>query len=252
MEKEKDRFDEPVDKLPFLEASHRPEEFQKEPGDFLILFKGNSITAHGFSRESVEKLGWDHLSGMAASSAERDYVHLFSGLVQQTMPGRRVRILIGQGGRPGLVLSHLEPERRLDPDLVIVQNGEHCAHVPLLDEFRRDHPLLLNTLKELYPRARIFSVGVWNPRCREEFIEAAGADYAASARQIEEIQRCSAAAAGIPFVPVSGFENDPANSGSGKVAPVRWHPNDNGMRCYAESLFNAFLDHRSARSSRPQ
>ena len=47
---------------------------------------------------------------------------------------------------------------------------------------------------------------------------------------------------GVPFAEVSKYENDPANTGSGGVAGVRWHPNDNGMRRYAEAAFRAFLE----------
>lgn len=44
-----------------------------EGGDSVIkvAFVGNSISLHGIA----ENIGWDHKSGMAASSIDNDYVH---------------------------------------------------------------------------------------------------------------------------------------------------------------------------------
>ena len=65
-------------------------------------------------------------------------------------------------------------------------------------------------------------------------------DYDECAREVEAAQRRISEQLGIAFVPVSPFENDPANTGDGATAGVRWHPNDNGMKCYADAVFKAF------------
>ena len=41
-------------------------------GNLKILFVGNSITRHGV----LEEIGWLNDHGMAASSIDKDYVHL--------------------------------------------------------------------------------------------------------------------------------------------------------------------------------
>ena len=44
-----------------------------------VMFVGNSITLHGVATE----IGWDHEWGMAASDAEKDYVHILMRKVKE-------------------------------------------------------------------------------------------------------------------------------------------------------------------------
>ena len=99
----------------------------------------------------------------------------------------------------------------------------------------------LQNIRSLFPKSKIIAIGIWNPRCREEFKECTGENYFENAVRIEKVQSKVAVELGIPFASVSKYENDPANTGDGKVAAVRWHPNDNGMKCYADEAFKAFL-----------
>ena len=54
-----------------------------------LLIVGNSITLHGPKAD----IGWDHNFGMAASLAERDYVHL---LASRLMENEDVLIMVRQ------------------------------------------------------------------------------------------------------------------------------------------------------------
>ena len=111
--------------------------------------------------------------------------------------------------------------------------------------------LLAEQIQKEMPEKRVRAVfgtpgSIWNPGCSEEYKECTDKDYDISAKKIREIQQQVCAKLNIPFASVSAYENDPANSGSGKVAAVRWHPNDNGMRCYADEALKAFKKLKSS------
>ena len=180
---------EELDKLTFVEGAVEAAGFVKAEGDYVILFKGNSITRHAFTPKTAVNLGWDHESGMAASSSDKDYVHLFARGVQRQLLGRRVRVVIGRCGRPELARLGLEEERVFAPDLVVIQNGEHSAFAPEVDRFEEQHCRLIQETKASFPGAGIISVGIWNPRCREEFATCTAPDYDECARRVEAIQR---------------------------------------------------------------
>ena len=55
---------------------------------FRVLFVGNSITRHGPKPD----IGWPWDWGMAASSIENDYVHLFMRMLKCLIPGASHRI----------------------------------------------------------------------------------------------------------------------------------------------------------------
>ncbi len=240
------------DKLSFVESLSPMDAagMERTSEDFVILAKGNSITCHGFNEKTIKNLGWDRECGMAASDKEHDYIHLFCGMVQKYLPGRRVRLVIGKGGRPDIAMQTIEEEKKLRPDLIVVQNGEHSAFKPESDLFEEKFDRLLTALKTFPGAPVIISIGLWNPRCREEFRECTSPGHLTLAPVLEKIQRKLAAKHGIEFAPVSPYENDPENTGCGAVAGVRWHPNDAGMRCYAKAAFEAFLRSMEKRSSK--
>ncbi len=215
------------DKLPFLRPGET-KEVPKAENEYVILMNGNSITRHGVNPDVIKKLGWTTTCGMAASSEEKDYAHLLAAKIQATMPKKKVRLVFG------------DKEKRIVPDLIVLQGGEHVT-ASMLPKFEEQENRRFAELRKTYPKAKIISIGIWNPRCREEFKTCTGPTYAENAPAVEKIQRKVAEKFGIPFASVSKYENDPANTGSGKVAAVRWHPNDNGMKRYAEEAFNAYL-----------
>jgi hypothetical protein len=122
----------------------------------------------------------------------------------------------------------------------VVQDGEHSAYSPWGEHFSADYEKLLLSLKEFPDNPVIITIGIWNPRCRKEFIDCTSPDYDSWARKINSIQEEISGRLGILFASVSAFENDPLNTGDGKVAGVRWHPNDNGMVKYADAAFEKF------------
>jgi hypothetical protein len=56
--------------------------FGKENGSPRVLYVGNSITRHGPKPD----IGWTNDCGMAASSIEKDYVHVNAAMVAKVKP----------------------------------------------------------------------------------------------------------------------------------------------------------------------
>lgn len=221
------------DKLPFF-PPEQEKGHKKDLYDYLILMIGNSITRHGTSPEILTKYGWDHVGGMAASCEEKDYAHLLAKKIQETMPDRKVRLVFNDAQNADQFRKAGDMD--LKPDLIVYQGGEHwgTSHLPGLKDVYR---AMLQALRASYPSAKLITIGIWNPLCRDEFQEFSSKK---NSMIIENIQKTVSAEFGISFVSVLAFSQNPDNTGYGKVAAVRWHPNDNGMKCYAEALFKEF------------
>jgi len=221
------------DPLPFLAPEYDSAVPFRE-NEFRIYFIGNSITRHGVNAKTIEKYGWNRVCGMAASCEENDYAHLLAAKIQRYLPEKKVTVSFGK------MEDFAASGKTFAPGLVVFQSGEHIRNedVPTYPGNFTDS---LQMIRNACPDAMIVVIGVWNPRCREEFKECTGENYFENAAKIAVMQNEVAGKLNVPFASVSEYENDPENTGDGKVAAVRWHPNDNGMRCYAESAFRAFL-----------
>ncbi len=107
-----------VDPNPFLEFfNSRP----VAPDAFRVLFIGDSLTFH-----TPLPHVWDYFSGMAATSADKDFVHL-SSTYMQTKVSRPVEVFydISRDGKMGTMLAYYRSHPELKPDLIVVQGGEH-------------------------------------------------------------------------------------------------------------------------------
>lgn len=98
--------------------------FEVKDGDGLrVLFVGNSITKHGIKPD----IGWNRDCGMAASSVEKDYVHILSARIAREQPDAAIRIL--QVGEYERNFSHVEASAvyadaaRFQPDIVVMFFG---------------------------------------------------------------------------------------------------------------------------------
>ena len=212
------------DKLSYVKPASVEDVGEKKKDEYVIAFAGNSITRHGVNDKTIRDLGWARECGMAASCEKNDYAHLLAELIQREMPEKKVRCVFGTPKSPA--------------DLIVHQGGEHDAIPERLTTYEEQLEKRLEEYRKITPA--VIVIGIWNPRCREEFNECTDKNYDTSAKQIEKMQERVCAKLGIPFASVSRYENDPENTGDGKVAGVRWHPNDNGMRCYAAEAFKAF------------
>ena len=79
-----------------VDSTHNLNYFNDRPmptNAYRVLFVGDSLTYHGQTPNL-----WNYDSGMAASSPEKDFVHLVTKHLQEKLGTRPVEILINNGG----------------------------------------------------------------------------------------------------------------------------------------------------------
>jgi hypothetical protein len=198
-----------------------------------ILFLGNSITLHGPKAD----IGWTGDWGMAASGADRDYVHLIAGALAAragTAPEVMVENIADFERTPDTfdLKARLEKPLAFGADIVVVAIGEN---VPALRTdaaraaFRGHVRELLATVKGKGGPA-VYVRGCFGPDPAKD----------------EVLKQAAAAEAGVTFVDISAVGRDPANR-AGAERPiahqgVAGHPGDKGMRAIADALLKAIAD----------
>ncbi len=117
-----------------------------------ILFLGNSITLHG----PAANIGWTGNWGMAASSEEKDFVHLLTEQVAQAAGGKpKIMVRNIADFERGLasfdIQERLKEELAFHPDVVVLAIGENCA-TPDNDEAKRAFSTALDNLLDAIER----------------------------------------------------------------------------------------------------
>jgi lysophospholipase L1-like esterase len=196
-------------------------------GKLVVL--GNSITAHG----PAPAIGWTGDWGMAASAADKDFVHLLAARLGKAAGGQ-VKFMarniadFERGHADYDIAAGMKDELALKPDVVVVAIGEN---VPALasDEAKAKYAeafdRLLSTL-EANSHPAIF--------VRSQFWADATKD---------EIMKRVAEAHGAAFIDAGPFGRDPANAARSERQfsndAVAGHPGDRGMQALADALFAA-------------
>lgn len=194
-----------------------------------ILFLGNSITKHG----PAPQIGWEGDWGMAASSADKDYVHLVTAAIERDA-GARPKILVKniadfERKHAGYdYAKELAAELAFKPEIVFVAIGENVpepktdeakqayatAYAALLAELRKNSAPLIITRGSFWPNA-----------VKDELMRQASKD------------------AGVTFVELNEIGRDAKNAASAerdfKHAGVAGHPGDRGMQAIADALVAA-------------
>jgi len=210
--------------------------------DYRILFIGDSITRHGFSKKTVSELGWDHLAGMAATREENDYAHLLSAKIQALMPEKKVDLQFHNKGGSGSAaqrLSAIAEFANLAADLVVVQLGEHEKEADGAEALEKNYRKLLEAIRAWPSKPVVICTGVWNPYKAGE-----KKSYDGWTRKAEDTMQGVCKSMSIPFASVEKYALDPECSGTGTSSGVKWHPNDKGMQGYADAIFAAFEESR--------
>lgn len=205
-----------------------------EEGSFDYVALGNSVTCS----ESVGELWWGNW-GMAASSEDKDYVHLLSDWLGSQMDAPVTTTVLDlkpwevEWDRDG-VLSDYKGYFNEYTDLVTIQTGENI--VDFKESLGKDYLMLVKFVREAAPNAQILMLG-----------EVLWPDEA-----IEDAKKAACEAFDVTFVDMAeyltGYEESYKSFIGAKVLgadgkkhaisdeAVAAHPNDEGMACIARQV----------------
>lgn len=194
-----------------------------------VLFLGNSITLHG----PAPKIGWKGNWGMAASSPEKDYVHLVTQALTKSQgkpPKTLVRnIATFERNYASYDLKkHLQDAVSFQPDLVIVAIGENVPQLKAEEEKARFKASVDELLKLVQSKSQptiIVRSSFWSNPAKDSALKAA----------------CQQA--GGTFVDISKLGKAEANYARSERkfehAGVAAHPGDRGMQAIANAIVKA-------------
>ncbi|MFH1922762.1 MAG: beta-L-arabinofuranosidase domain-containing protein, partial [Planctomycetota bacterium] len=197
-----------------------------------ILFLGNSITLHGPKAD----IGWTGNWGMAASSEDKDYVHLVtSALAQHT--GSRPQIMVRniadfeRNYATYDVDSQMKDLFAFDPDLVVLAIGENVPALGSEDAKAQFKAGVMNILSIALAK-------------RHPLVVVRSCFWADAAKDEVLSQACQEAD-GI-FVNAGPLGRDAANAARSERSfthdGVAGHPGDKGMKALADAIVKAVLN----------
>lgn len=194
-----------------------------------VLFLGNSITLHG----PAPKIGWTGNWGMAASAADKDFVHLVTRALAKSPEAAPETMIKNVATFERQYASYdakadLKDALDFQADLIIVAIGEN---VPGL-ESEKDQAQFTASVAKLLQQVRgdrqptiIVRSCFWPNRPKDEALR----------------QACQQV--GGTFVDISGLSKDEANYARSERdfqhAGVAAHPGDRGMQAIADAILKA-------------
>lgn len=194
-----------------------------------VLFLGNSITLHG----TAPNIGWTGNWGMAASTREKDYVHLLLDRIAKAAGGKPVVMVknIADFERRQSdfnVSEGLQDELAFEADLIVIAIGENASSPKTDDAKAKYGAAFANLLAELKKRGQptlIVRSCFWPDPAKDQIMKKVCED------------------AGGVFVDNSKLGGDESNYARSERkiehAGVAGHPGDKGMQAIADTLWNA-------------
>ncbi|TDE18188.1 SGNH/GDSL hydrolase family protein [Dyadobacter psychrotolerans] len=193
-----------------------------------ILIIGNSITKH-----PLAPFWWGNW-GMAASTKEKDFVHLLVSLLRQRSPSIDFSVLQASGwerNHEKFVFAAYDSVFLNKPDLVIIRLGENVKE---LAGFDQSYLNFINYIKEKSPAARIVVTGnFWTNHAKDLAIKKA------------------AESAKVLYIPLDDLDTKENKSSIGAIVTgddgakhvidhngVANHPGDEGMKQIAERIYS--------------
>jgi hypothetical protein len=198
-------------------------------GGVRVVFLGNSITLHSV----LPSIGWMNEWGMAASAAEKDYVHLVTrGIERET--GRRADVRIRnladfERGFKDYDFGREKDLADFNPDFLVVALGENVPALQTGEErlaFRDAvKKLLAGFMRERSTPIAVVRGVFWKNDWKDAMMAHAASDFS------------------IPFVPTGDLGDDPSMRATGlfKHTGVAAHPGDKGMAATAARILEGLF-----------
>jgi hypothetical protein len=184
-----------------------------------LLVIGNSITQHAPS----EGLGWPNDCGMAATSREKDFIHVLHQKLVKLQPQHK----------PVLEFAHIANEAAMtgfdallpcNADLIVIELGDNYRGKANVEELQKPYEKMIADLKQGHT-CKVFCVGAWGNAALNPFIKAAAEAQGATYVDIQNL---------FPDV-----KNRAASEGHFKNDGVNWHPGNRGMSEIAAAIWKA-------------
>lgn len=193
-----------------------------EPVFSNVLILGNSITRHS----PAPQIGWYGDWGMAASSIEKDFVHILIRNFKTQNPDARINfknISDFERGYWNYDYSKLDSLKNLKPDLIILRIGENVQDVDMDSyDFKTSYISLIDYFKENNASAKVI--------CVSSFYEK---------ERVETLINNASKEKKLPFISLSYLSNDLTNTAAGVFSDpgVASHPSDKGMELIASRIW---------------
>lgn len=199
---------------------------------FKILVIGNSLSMHGVAKD----IGWNHFSGMAATSIERDYVHLLYKKIENKLPNRKLCLRISGFANFERNLAEFNPESldsliNYQPDLVIFQLGENVRIQGNELLFKEKYIELINSFKQNGNPMTICTTPFFPSLPKNEIVEKVALSTNSYLVDLSH----------LPLLNTENYakveKNYLGDKSVWKVGGIGIHPGDIGMKNIAEQIF---------------
>ena len=200
-----------------------------------ILFLGNSITLHGPKAD----IGWTGNWGMAASSEDKDYVHLVtSALAEHTGSTPQIMVRNIADFERNYATYDVDGQMKdlfaFDPDLVVLAIGENVPALGSEDAKAQFKAGVMNILRCALAK-------------RHPLVVVRSCFWADAAK--DEVLRQACQEADAIFVDAGPLGREAANAARSERSfthdGVAGHPGDQGMKALADAIVQAVLNRQT-------
>lgn len=191
-----------------------------------ILFLGNSISLHGLSKE----VNWTHVSGMAASSEDKDYIHILVKLLSEDLKSQIeyqiVNIADFERSYSTFNYDRLSSARNFNSDLVVFQIGENVSSSGIDQGSIVFQSAYIKLVESIDSKSKVICLPFWPDKTKNRIITQVALETGSSLVDLSHI------GSGLEPLNFARSENKYTHSG------VAAHPGDYGMENIAKAIFS--------------
>jgi hypothetical protein len=202
---------------------------------YKILVLGNSIARHG----KAEEIGWTaHDGGMAATTEDKDYVHLLFKKMEALLPNRKIclreaSLVKFEREFPSFDFTTIDYLVGFKPDLVIFQLGENASfneeNTPLL--FQQKYVDLINCFKKDRNPLILCTTPFFPNLKKNEIMEQVALTTNSYLVDLSHLRLMDAQNYAVDELNYAGDKS------GWKVAGIGLHPGDYGMKSIAQQMY---------------